>query len=258
MKRLLLATAITLTSIASTSFANPLPSLITDMQNKGFLKVIDSVKVKEAVGMTAVMVQDKSEGQFHVYWIDDEKQMIFTGDMVTNEGINLTNIYHNKLVPSQADTFNEVFEKGLILGDQQTDKDSNNALYVFYEPFCGYCRKLHKKLQPFIKQGLNVQYIPVAWIRPNSPDVIATVAKSDDVTKAIFMNDAGILDITEKADKEIRRKVQQNSVVMRSMGISGTPGLVYRNGEGKVVVARNYSDDQLQDLYKELMSRNKG
>ncbi|MDA0152419.1 thioredoxin fold domain-containing protein [Vibrio sp. Makdt] len=257
MKRILLSSAVALTAIASSAFAAELPSLLTDMETKGYFKIVGSTQVKEVEDVTAVMVEDNSEGNFHVYWVDDSQGTIFTGDLVTVDGVNLSNTYRNKLVPSQADTFNKVFDKGLVLGDTDVDVNTDNALYVFYEPFCTFCRKLHKNMQPLIEKGLNVQYIPVAWIRPNSADVIATIAKSDDITKALYMSDANILEVTETADDQTRTQIEFNGFVMRSMGISGTPGMVYKTGDGKVIVARNYSQSQLDDLYNELMSRNK-
>ncbi len=226
------------------------------MDKQGYFKIIDKTPVNEVEGFTAVMVQDNDQGEFHVYWVDDEHQTIFTGDMVTAKGQNLTNFYQNKMIPSQADTFNQVFEKGLVLGNTKATVDTDNALYLFYEPFCGYCHKLHKKLKPLIDNGLNVQYIPVAFLRPNSMDAIAAIVKEDDPSKAFYMSDARILDHTEKVDKKLKDQVQFNGFVMRAMGIGGTPGIVYKNSDGKVVVARGLSDNQMNTIYKDLMARN--
>lgn len=258
MKRILIASAIALTSISQPALSSKLPTLLTDMETKGYFKIIDTTPVNEVKGVTAVMVQDNSQGEFHVYWVDDTQQMIFTGDMVTAGGKNLTSNYRNKLIPSQAETFNQVFEKGLVLGNKPSDRNTDNALFLFYEPFCGYCHKLHKSLKPLIDKGLNVQYIPVAFLRPNSADVIASVAAEKDITKAVYMADARILDTNVKADPELRAKIEYNGFVMRSMGISGTPGIVYRDSNDKVVVARGLSDNKMNEVYQELMSRNKG
>lgn len=226
------------------------------MSEKGYFTIIGKKKVDEVKNKYAVMVKATSTGDYHVYWVDNKEQILFTGDLVLNSGTNLTPKYTSALIPSQANQFDEVFNGGLILGETKATVKTDNSLFIFYEPFCAYCKKLHKKIKPYVDKGLDVQFIPVSFLSPNSPNVIATLAKSKNINEDMHKSDKNQLDITERADDKINAMLTKNSQVMQAMNISGTPGIVYRTAEGKIVVARNLNDDDLERVVNELIKRN--
>lgn len=231
------------------------PKVLVDAEKEGYLKIIDSKPVSEIENLRAIMTQSE-DGQYRIYWQKTGKEnYISTGDIVTDNGFALSSKYTPILTPAQNDTFDQLFENGLILGDKPTKKDSNSTLYVFYEPFCSYCKKLHANLQKYIDRGLDMQMIPVAWISPTSPDVIATIKASDSIKDALSRSDRGTLDVTTKADAQLIEKLNFNRSIMSSLGISGTPGVVYKDAGGKLQITGGLDGEALDNLIQPIMKR---
>lgn len=258
-KRLSLALITSLCSFhASATDQNTfqLPQMLKNAEAQGYLEIIKTAPVVELPGKTAVMVRAKKDSEMHVYWVDNKSKALSTGDLVLDSGVNLTSKYSSSLKPSLNSAFHEVFDDGLILSNgKEIDISSTSTLYVFYEPFCGYCHKLHAELQPLIAQGLDVKIIPVSFLRAESPDVIATLAASPDLKLALAQSDKNQLPITVKADSALRAKINKNINVMNSLGVRGTPAIVYKDKDGKVTVTSVSSGPMIQHLAKELMQR---
>src|SRR5699024_8277684 len=57
-----------------------------------------------------------------------------------------------------------------------TDDKGGPELYVLYEPHCPFCARLYYALQD---KDVTVHYLPVAFLSPLSPKVVATLLDSD-------------------------------------------------------------------------------
>ncbi|KJG37669.1 hypothetical protein UA32_11945 [Photobacterium angustum] len=233
------------------------PSVLTDAERDGYLKIIDSKTVSEIENMRAIMTQS-DDGKYRIYWQTTGKNgYISTGDIVTESGFALSSKYAPLLTPAQNETFDKLFNDGLILGDTEPKKDSNSTLYVFYEPFCSYCKKLHTNLQPYLDRGLDMKMIPVSWISPQSPDVIATLQSSSNFKDALARSDRGTLDITAKADADLIEKLNFNRSIMASLGISGTPGVVFKDKNNKLQITGGVNGKALENIVNPLIERAK-
>lgn len=241
---------------SNVSAADPVyPDVLTDAERDGYLKIIDSKAVSEVDNLRAIMTQ-ADDGKYRIYWQSlGENGYISTGDIVTDSGFALSSKYVPMLTPAQNETFDKLFKEGLILGDNDLDIKSNSTLYVFYEPFCSYCKKLHTNLQPYLDRGLDMKMIPVSWLSPESPDVIATIKASDSVKDALLRSDRGTLDITETADAALITKLNFNRSIMSSLGISGTPGLVFKDNNNKLQISGGVNGKALANIVNPLMER---
>lgn len=235
-----------------------IPQPLVDAERDGYLTVIDTREVREVAGMTAIMTQ-AADGKYRVYWSNLDEGFISTGDIITKDGFALTSKYMNLLQPPLNDVFDPIFENGIVLGskDKTQSVDSNSTLYVFYEPFCGYCKKFHANLKPYIEQGLDVKVLPVAWISPKSPDHIATIAAREDFEQALTESDQQSLQLTHKADADLMERIGANRQIMSGLGITGTPGVVYKDSEGRLQITGGLSGEALENLVKPLMARAK-
>lgn len=227
------------------------PALV-NAQESGFLTVKTIVPVEEVDNKLAAFVQTDS-GQNLIYWLDTKDGYINTGALLLNNGVNLTTRYLSMMQPSVKEEFDVLNSKGLILGNNKITPEK--SFFVFYEPFCGYCKKLHQELQPYIEKGLEVKMIPVSFLSSKSPDIIATLEKSDDLLRDLVLSDSKMLKITQSATPDVMNKIQGNLDVMRALGINGTPGVVYVDDNGKYIVGRGVTGNSLDKIAMSIMAR---
>ena len=232
-----------------------LPTVLMEAQENGYFTIIDSTPVEEYSDLRAVLTQ-ASNGQYNLYWVNEASNYVNTGNLIKGDGINITQKYIAKLKPSIGDAFNEIHNGGLILGNDVESGD-DGVMYVFVEPHCGYCKRLEREMAPYIDKGLNVRYIPLSWMSPNSPDIIATIAKSDDMVEAMSKAFRNQLKITEKPDDQIMAGLSKNSNIMKAVGLTGTPGIVYKNQEGKYILTGGMQGENLDKLASYLMTQAK-
>lgn len=107
--------------------------------------------------------------------------------------------------------------------------DAKHTVTVFTDIDCGFCRRMHKEMDQYNKQGIRIRYLfyPRAGIESDSYDKAVSVWCADDRKAAM---DAA------KAGKDIPARKCENPVAMhhalgQSMRLSGTPALVLKDGE---------------------------
>ncbi|POB47293.1 thioredoxin fold domain-containing protein [Vibrio vulnificus] len=232
-----------------------MPQVLIEAQEKGYFTIIDSTPVEEYPDLRAVLTRT-ANGQFNLYWVNEKQNYVNVGALIQGDGINIANKYTEKLKPSIGEAFKEIHNGGLILGNDVTTND-DGVMYVFVEPHCGYCKRLERNLEPYIEKGLNVRYIPLSWMSPNTPDIIATIAKSDDKVEAMSQALRSQLKITTSSDQQIMAGLNKNSSIMRAVGLTGTPGVVYKNESGKYTLTGGLDGKNLENLANYLMKQGK-
>lgn len=234
--------------------AKSIPTVIREAVDNGHFSIKRQMPVTELDGVTAFLVIGNDD-QEYVYWVDDEQNYVSTGSLITNNGVNLTERYLKLYGSDDTDKLMALNDGGLVLKSSQNTND-NSAMYVFYEPFCGYCKKFHKEIAPYIESGLDVRLVPVSFLRKNSPNVIQALKDSDDLFSALTQSDKGQLATVNQANGDTIAELSKNSKVMRSLGIRGTPGVVYANSDGKFKVQPTPTGATLDRIAKQLISQN--
>jgi thiol:disulfide interchange protein DsbG len=116
-------------------------------------------------------------------------------------------------------------------------------LYVFFDANCWYCHLTWKALQAYEKAGLQVRWVPVAYQKESSTTKAAAIMQARDRTAALRENetgyraqsyDGGIAPV--KVSKALAAQLQANFELMDRFGVSGTPGLVWKDEKGSVRV----------------------
>lgn len=248
-------------SVAFNSYAGDenqeraLPKVLQEAEEKGYFTIVDAMPVDEYSDLMAVLTKTAG-GQFNLYWVNEKENYVNVGALIQGNGVNIASKYMEMLKPSIGEAFKEIKNGGLILGNDVTEND-DGIMYVFVEPHCGYCKRLERNLEPYIEKGLKVRYLPLSWMSPNSPDIIATIAKSDDKVEAMSLAFKNKLKITETPDENIMAGLNKNSAVMHSIGLSGTPGIVYKNEAGKYTLTGGLDGKNLENLVNYLMEEDK-
>jgi hypothetical protein len=116
-------------------------------------------------------------------------------------------------------------------------------IYVFTDYTCGYCKKLHKQIDAFLKNGISVNYIfyPRAVGVVNNDSVSREVVtnmssawcSADQVAAIEQLYRTGYVPFTEcdKKDEKLDSPVRQHYILGMMFGIEGTPLTVGGNGE---------------------------
>jgi thiol:disulfide interchange protein DsbG len=116
-------------------------------------------------------------------------------------------------------------------------------LYVFFDANCWYCHLTWKALQPYEKAGLQARWVPVAYQKESSTTRAAAIMQAKDRAQALRENETGYKPESydggiapAKASKEIAAQLDSNFDLMDRFGVSGTPGLVWKDEKGRVRV----------------------
>lgn len=112
-------------------------------------------------------------------------------------------------------------------------------VYAFVDPNCPYCHTFWQEAPRLYAEGLQVRYLLVAVIRPSSVNKAAWVFAGRDLVRRLVAQEAAYgnpgaprVARPDAADLAILRR---NTRMMLALGLTGTPGFVYRqHGTGSV------------------------
>lgn len=113
--------------------------------------------------------------------------------------------------------------------------------YVFTDMACPYCVKLWENMQPMVNDpdnALQVRHIIVGLINPKrSFTQGAAVLAAKNPTQALgrhesLFNQGGIRPL-EPVPPAVRSQIHNNTGLMISLGLQGTPTLIYQGRSGK-------------------------
>ncbi len=117
------------------------------------------------------------------------------------------------------------------------------TLYVFFDANCWYCHLTWKALQAYEKAGLQVRWVPVAYQKESSTTKAAAIMQAKDRVAALRENETGYRAETYdggiapvKVSKLLTTQLDANFALMDRFGVSGTPGLVWKDEKGGVRV----------------------
>jgi thiol:disulfide interchange protein DsbG len=118
------------------------------------------------------------------------------------------------------------------------------VIYAFLDPNCIFCHLAWKAFKPYEKAGLQVRWLPVAFLSATSAPKAAAIMQSDDPTAALDRHEtnykAGGIEHQGVAVKDdTRAKLESNNKLMKSFGFNGTPALVYKDVRTGKVLAKN-------------------
>jgi thiol:disulfide interchange protein DsbG len=113
------------------------------------------------------------------------------------------------------------------------------VIYVFTDTECPYCQKLWTAMQPRLANGhVQVRNVLVAVIDEESEPRAKTILGSTNPAIAFAEHHRryaqGGLAIVPTTKPGLQEKLDANLAVMQSMGLAGTPSIVFRTADGAV------------------------
>ncbi|EPR7483999.1 DsbC family protein [Vibrio alginolyticus] len=256
MTALLFAGSMALGMAATANAADVAPPQLNNLIQKGVVNVVDTFKHDSFTGWLV-----ENNGEHHLYWATQDNYVI-AGPLIDHNGMNLTSKYleEKKPVPNYDNVFAE-FEKEATFISTHPERAGGNGkgvLYVFAEPFCGWCSRIHKELQPAIASGLEVRWVPVGFLQANSEDVIQHFLSAEDPLAAMNEHERlraqGMKVNTKPVRPTTAAKIEKNEEFMKRFGIRGTPGLVYEI-DGKARIGGYMPAPQMNELIETIKSQ---
>jgi thiol:disulfide interchange protein DsbG len=181
-------------------------------------------------------------GRYTLVFTTPDGKTLIVGELIDDSGKNLTAEYARQYLPKPdlAALFPELeHSANLVEGARKSPK---SVIYVFFDPNCPFCHLTWKALQPYEKAGLQVRWVPVAYLMQTSPGKAAAILEAKDRTAAFRQNEEkyneerheGGIDPLSKPSANTVRQLQANNELMQKFGAFGTPALVWKDSQGKI------------------------
>ncbi len=118
-------------------------------------------------------------------------------------------------------------EKSMII---YGDPDAEHTVTIFTDIECGYCRKLHQEMADYLEQDIRIRYLayPRAGLTSSAARIAESVWCSDNPNQAMTTAKQGGQPEPKTCDDN---PIAAHYQLGQQFGISGTPALVFDNGE---------------------------
>lgn len=132
--------------------------------------------------------------------------------------------------------------------------DAPRIIYVFTDPNCPYCHLFWEASRPWVEAGnVQLRHLLVGMLKEDSPAKAAAILGSTDTSAALQKHelsyDQGGISPLESIPDDILEILEENQLLMMTMGFRGTPGIMVLDDEG---VIQKYNgmprDDALADV----------
>jgi thiol:disulfide interchange protein DsbG len=177
-----------------------------------------------------------------VYTTADGKTML-AGVLVDEQGENLAERYEEQYVPKPdfSAAWQQLEKTAYVT--EGASRAPKSVVYIFVDANCPFCHLAWRAVQPYEAAGLQVRWIPVATLGPTSmPKAVEVLAASDKLTafRRMEANHGKPWNSSPASDPvthaAIATSIESNGKLMGAFGIGGTPGIVWRDRQGKVQV----------------------
>jgi len=228
---------------ASTSFAettaSPAELALIKKVGQNHLSVLNTFP---GPGNLHGFVLQPEGGQPMIMYVDDKAEYAVYGTVISKDGDNLTEQDTEKYVKKYT---------ALKIADNLAETtpitegrdDAPYKMIVVADPNCSACNYSYNALKPFIDKGqLQVNWVLVYFVRPDSQAKAAAIMNAKDPGKAMAENEAGFDMKTEEGGikpltdipKPILDELAGNMKFMHDTGISSTPTLIFYTKEGEL------------------------
>ncbi len=117
--------------------------------------------------------------------------------------------------------------------------DAPRIIYTFTDANCPYCHQFWEASRPWVDAGkVQLRHLLVGIIKEDSPTKAAAILGASDPSAALRENevkyDQGGITPAKSVPGDVQQTLDNNQMLMLSMGFRGTPGIMVRDGEGLI------------------------
>ncbi|WP_052408698.1 thioredoxin fold domain-containing protein [Paraburkholderia acidipaludis] len=133
------------------------------------------------------------------------------------------------------------FESAPAIVEGAQGKDVKSTIYVFMDPNCIYCHLVWKALRPYEAAGLQVHWIPLAFLKPDSAGKAAALLQAPDSAALLKKLELGYNEKDESGGiaplptvpGATQAKLDGNAKLFQDLGFQGTPTIIYQGSGGR-------------------------
>ncbi|WGS48747.1 thioredoxin fold domain-containing protein [Paraburkholderia sp. D15] len=133
------------------------------------------------------------------------------------------------------------FENAPAIVEGASGKNVKSTIYVFMDPNCIFCHYAWKALQPYEAAGLQVHWIPMGFLKPDSPGKAAALLEAQNApalmreleTKFSEKDESGGIKPLDKVSFATQTKLNGNAKMFKDFGFDGTPTIIYQTSGGR-------------------------
>ena len=122
-----------------------------------------------------------------------------------------------------------------------SNKQVKSTIYVFMDPNCIFCHYVWEAFQPYEAAGLQVQWIPLGFLKPDSLGKAAALIDAADSPALLHENEVKFVEATESGGIKpanpvsfaAQSKLNKNMHMFQDMGFDGTPTIIYKTPDGR-------------------------
>ncbi len=194
-------------------------------------------------------------GKRGVFFTTGDGKLLIFGNLVTAQGKNLTQEYLNAYVqnPINKQYFSHLEKTHWIA---EGSKHPKRIIYAFVDPNCPYCHQFWQAARKAYPKGLQVRYIVVAILGSSSVNKAAAILGAKNPAAALeknergFKHHSGAIKPATHIPDGIHRIIAEHNELMSKFGMDGTPGLVWKDNEGKVQTSNGLPPNPaLQEIF---------
>jgi len=181
-------------------------------------------------------------GSYSIVFATPDNQTVINGILIGADGRNLAPEYEDKHIPKpDFDALWPTLQKAPVIVTGAKGAAVKSVVYAFIDPNCSFCHLAWLAFQPYEQVGLQVRWLPVAFLAPTSAQKLAAIMQSPDAGVALdkyeeaYKSGGGIDVKTVVIKPETQAKLDANSKLMKDFGFGGTPAIIWRDKSGKVL-----------------------
>lgn len=233
-----------------TPYAGTLPPALQFAKTSGNLEIYK--KFPAVGGLDGWVVEDKSSGKNVILYSTADGEGLVAGMLMDKSGKNLSAEYSETHIPEKdySVALTEFKEAPHVSDGVDT---APAEMVIAFDPNCGYCKLMHKLVDPAVKAGeLKVRYVPVAILGGDSGIKAAGLLASKNGPEAL--NKAVLGQAETSSDRALMAQVDANTQLMRKHGFNGTPAILYsvKNANGDQTVYVSNGVPRLLEMFSRM------
>ena len=133
------------------------------------------------------------------------------------------------------------FQSASAIVEGASGANVKSTLYVFMDPNCIFCHLVWKALQPYEAAGLQVHWIPMGFLKPDSPGKAAALLQAKDraallkvlETRYNEKDESGGIAPLATIPAAAKAQLDSNMQLFQDLGFQGTPSIIYEGSGGR-------------------------
>jgi len=163
-----------------------------------------------------------------IFYVDKSAEHVFTGDLLKVEGAgNFVNLSEAVRSEQRVKLIKEVDVASTVTFSAKGDK--KGEIFVFTDPDCGYCRKLHMEVPKLTEMGIDVHYLawPRAGVESGTGKTMSNIWCAED--------QLGAMDLAKQGQKVPEQEacdapIKSHLDLGLKLGVRGTPAVFLSDG----------------------------